>query len=276
MSDRITVPTWTYQHFDADLSAEVPGEGYGGWHQVDLPFAPDHSALVVMHAWDCGTAEQHPGWYRAVEYLPRANRIIDDVLPPLLAAVRAAGLPVFHVVSDQDYWSHLPGHGEAIPDRPVTDTRAVADEVHEQLRKFRTARVFPGTHNLADIRTGQSRMGFPDSVAPVAGEPIASTSAELVAISRERGVNHLVYTGFALDGCLLVSPGGMVDLSRQGFLCSAVRDAVTSIENKESARDETAKQIALWRVALLYGFVYDAATLTAAVMPPHPGEIVPA
>ncbi|HHY23014.1 MAG TPA: hypothetical protein GX527_02080, partial [Clostridiaceae bacterium] len=41
-------------------------------------------------------------------------------------------------------------------------------------------------------------------------------------------------------------------------LCSTIRQAVTAIENKETAREEICKQVALWRVALLYGFVYDS------------------
>ena len=46
-------------------------------------------------------------------------------------------------------------------------------------------------------------------------------------------------------------------MSRKGIMCSAIEEAVTAIENKETAREETAKKIALWRVALLFGFVYE-------------------
>jgi hypothetical protein len=42
----------------------------------------------------------------------------------------------------------------------------------------------------------------------------------------------------------------MVDLSRAGLLCSTIREATTAIENKETARHENAKELALWRVAL--------------------------
>ena len=75
-----------YQQFDADHSLEVPGEGYGGWKSVEID--PGSAALVVMHAWDCGTLEQYPGWYRAVEYIPRSQEICRTVFPPLLGACR--------------------------------------------------------------------------------------------------------------------------------------------------------------------------------------------
>lgn len=90
---------WYYQQFDADFARDIPAEGYGGWKRAELPIRKAATALVVMHAWDTGTREQFPGWHRAVEYIPRADQILRDVFPPLLAAVRAAGWPIFHVVS---------------------------------------------------------------------------------------------------------------------------------------------------------------------------------
>src|SRR3954470_9977649 len=104
-----------YQQFDADPARDVPGESYGGWKQGEVGLAADHTALVVMHAWDSGAPEEFPGWRRAVEYYPRARKILTDVFPPLLAAVRASPLPVFHVVGgEHDYYSHLPGYRRAL------------------------------------------------------------------------------------------------------------------------------------------------------------------
>src|SRR5690606_12630209 len=77
-----------YQQFDADYARAVPAEGYGGWKTAEIELAPEHTALVVMHAWECGTMEQWPGWRRCVEYHPRALKILQEVFPPLLTAVR--------------------------------------------------------------------------------------------------------------------------------------------------------------------------------------------
>jgi hypothetical protein len=49
----------------------------------------------------------------------------------------------------------------------------------------------------------------------------------------------------------------MHEMSGYGVMCSALRQAVTAVENKETAREEVCKQIALWRVALAFGFVFD-------------------
>ena len=57
----------------------------------------------------------------------------------------------------------------------------------------------------------------------------------------------------------------MVDMQRRGVLCSVLREAVTAIENKETARQEISKQLELWRVALSYGFVFDVSGFIAAL-----------
>ncbi len=54
-----------------------------------------------------------------------------------------------------------------------------------------------------------------------------------------------------------MSPGGMEEMSRYGAMCSAIRQATTAVENRASARHEWAKELALWRVALAWGFVFD-------------------
>ena len=108
MNRNVRVRTKFYQQFDADVSLPVPAEGYGGWQTADIPLSLDHTALVVMHAWDCGTPQEFPGWYRAVEYIPRAEAIARDVLPPLLAGVRAARVKVYHVVGEGSITGNAP------------------------------------------------------------------------------------------------------------------------------------------------------------------------
>ncbi|MBB6052529.1 isochorismatase family protein [Armatimonas rosea] len=253
---------WYYQQFDADFAREIPAEGYGGWKQADLPIRKEETALVVMHAWDTGTRELFPGWHRAVEYIPRADHILREVFPPLLAAVRAAGWPVFHVVGGGNYYQHLPGYQARHSTSPRAlerDPLRLREGGIEELLRFRSENVFVGRHNEADVRAGFARLDFPEQARPQGAEGIAEDSEQLAALASAAGVSHLVYVGFALNWCLLLSPGGMVELSRLGYLCSTIREATTAVENAESARTETAKALALWRVALAFGFVFDLA-----------------
>ena len=99
-----------YQQFDADITRDVPGESYGGWKTVSIDLPLKRSALVSMHNWSLPGPELCPGEYRCVEYLTRANEINDKVFPPLLAAVRKAGMPLIHVVGGGTYFQHYPGY----------------------------------------------------------------------------------------------------------------------------------------------------------------------
>lgn len=47
--------------------------------------------------------------------------------------------------------------------------------------------------------------------------------------------------------------------------CPAIRQAVTAVENKETARGELCKEIGLWRVALAFGFVFDLDDFVSAI-----------
>lgn len=263
----IKIPTYYYQHFDADFAKDVPAEAYGGWKKALLPINTDTTALTVMHAWDCGTREQYPGWHRAVEYIPRAYEILKTQFPKILGAARQTGFNIIHIVSGENYCKDYPGYQMVkglVKEEQHYET-ITKDEVWEELNKFRHNNVFPGDHNAPDIKAGWARMTFAKEAEPVGNEAIAKDSVQLFAYCKEKKINHLIYIGFAIDGCLLLSPGGMLDMSRRGILCSAIRQAVTAIENKETARKEICKEVALWRVALLFGFVYDSDDFVSAI-----------
>lgn len=266
------LPARLYRQFDADPARAVPAEGYGGWQTTEVELAPAHTALVVMHAWDAGQPHAFPGWRRAVEYMPRAERILAEVFPPLLAAVRASLLPVFHVVGGgTDYYSQLPGSRRArqLAGAVAEPVRVIPDASYESLQRLRAAQGSPGAHNAADIAAGFARLDFAPTARPVGDEGIAENGAQLAALCRYHGINHLIYVGFALNWCLLMSPGGMVDMARHGCLCSTIAEATTAVENRETARDEREKQQALWRVAVEFGFVFTLADFLAALSQSH-------
>ncbi len=258
--ETVQVPCEYYQQFDADCSRDVPAEGYGGWKKGRIEISLDRTAVVLMHAWDCGTEVQFPGWYRAVEYIPRASRIVGDVLPGLVAAVRASRLKLFHVVGGGAYYQDYPGYKKAVAlagPEPAAPEKITSDPVVESLRRFKQEHVFVGSHNQADVDRGGKEIDFPPQARPLGDEGIAANGHQLFALCRQAGVNHLIYAGFAINWCLLLSPGGMADMQPRGLMCSAFRQAVTAVENKETARLEMCKEIGLWRVALSFGFVFD-------------------
>lgn len=257
-----------YQQFDADLTLEVPGEGYGGWQRGEIEISLDRTALVLMHAWDTGLPEEYPGWYRCVEYLPRAASIVREVFPPLLQATRAAQMPVLHVVGGGNYYQHLPGYQRAVElagEREPAPEQITVDSTLQQLQAFRSRNVFVGEHNQPDVGRGFLNVDFPEEARPHDGEGVAENVQQLFALCKDAGINHLIYAGFAINWCLLLSPGGMADMTKHGIMCSALRQAVTAVENKETARQQLNKEAGLWRVALAFGFVFDVPDFTTAI-----------
>jgi hypothetical protein len=268
MDGAIMVPAHYYQHFDADFEREAPEEGFGGWRKKVLPISGKHTAVVSMHAWDAGTREQFPGWYRVVPYLPRSQAICEKVFPPLLEAVRGSDLPLFHVVGGGDYYKNLPGYKHAVElagSEPPKAEQAQEDPIREDLSKFRTANAFPGTHNEKDIKRGFDHLDFPPQAKPRDNEGVAENGRQLFALCKEKGINHLIYCGFAINWCLLLSPGGMAEMQQYGVMCSALRQATTAVENGATARFELCKEIALWRVSLAFGLVFDVDDFVAAL-----------
>ncbi|MFC1453183.1 hypothetical protein ACFLSJ_07580, partial [Verrucomicrobiota bacterium] len=190
------------------------------------------------------------------------------VFPPLLQAVRESPMVIFHVVGGGPYYQHLPGYRRAVElaGEPVPQvTQIEADAALERLRRFRADNVFVGRHNRPDVQRGHAKLDFAPEARPIGEEGIAEDAHQLFGLCRHHGANHLIYAGFAVNWCLLMPPGGMVDMSRRGIMCSVLRQAVTAVENKETARRELCKELALWRVSLAFGFVFDADALITAL-----------
>ena len=257
-----------YRQFDADYSLDVPAEGYGGWTSEVVDIDPRRVAVVSMHAWDCGTYGQYPGWWRCIEYIERSHEICRTVYPRLLQSVRDSDMQLMHVVRGQDYYTSYPGYqraaGLAEPD-PAPPEFIAGDPVLAELWKLKGDHGFVGQHNRADLDAGTSKIDFPAEAKPQGDEGVARNGEQLFALCKEAGINHLVYVGFAINWCLLISPGGMIDMSKRGFMCSTIPEAVTAVENRETARDELCKKIALWRVAVAYGFVFGLDDFLAAL-----------
>ncbi len=53
-------------------------------------------------------------------------------------------------------------------------------------------------------------------------------------------------------------------MSRLGYRCSCLKEAVTAVESKESVEGELHKQEALWRTSLMFGYVHSVEDFIAA------------
>lgn len=267
MGSMLQLPAHYYRQHDADLTADIPGRGYSGWTTRLLDVPIEKTALVCMHAWNPGLVDDIPagpdspyaGWFRMVEYIPRAMKISQEIFPPLFEAARGARMTLIHVGSQESYTERHEEYRrirEMAGPEPEMPPGAPDDPLKRQWQKERGNQM-TGEHNQADIEAGFKLVDFPPQAMPEQGEPVVINSHQLNAFCRDKGIWNLIYVGFALNWCLLASPGGMIDMRRMGYVCSTIRQATTAVENRESCTDQAAKEIALWRVSLMFGYVFD-------------------
>jgi len=174
-------------------------------------------------------------------------------------------MKLFHITNGAEYGDKYPGYQiaqdvckkySADIDYPKLPHPAV-DDTCDFLGNFKKEHSFVGLHNERDIDRGKKNMDFIVSAKPAGDEPVVSNAEQLHAVCLEYNINHLVYVGFAINWCLQHSEGNMNEMHSRGFLCSTIRQAVTAVENKESARTEANKEHGLWVTAVQNGFVYD-------------------
>ena len=254
--NRNAIRAWIYRQFDTDPHAEEPATGFGGWQEIELPMSWKHCAIVSMHALAIETRE----YRNFVEYLNRAEQIMREKFPPLLTAARKAGVPVIHIGTGNEKHRKSPQYAKTLAcdphliRTPEIPDRAPHPEIRAAWNELRADLSCPGKHNRSDSGFFTADFGIGAEALPE--DYIAFDGDELDAVCRKLDVCHLIYIGFALNFCLDLSPGGMTDMWRRHYVCSAIREATTSVENKESCKTHAHHEQALWRVALRYGFVF--------------------
>jgi len=265
-----------YRHYPFDFSKERIGAiGFKGWGEsVPIEVPAEETALVAMHIWNVGfhpnlpfSSEGKAGpVMEMLEWASRSIPIIKTEIPPILKAARDAKIPVIHVASDEHYANKYPGYQRTLdiagneplglPKSYRYDEIKPPDDIKDNLlfsEKFKES-----------LKYYTPNFDFPDLAKPLDSEYVAFTTHQLNEVLRKHGIWNLIYIGFAINWCLWFSPCGMVDMSRLGYRCSCIKEAVTAVESKESAMGELHKQEALWRTSLMFGYVHSAGDFIGA------------
>ncbi len=185
-----------------------------------------------------------------------------------LAAAREAGMRVVHVAMG-DYAKKYPGNGKALKisgPEPVLATPRAPGAGQVRPPDDRKEKLIFGEHysdNRDEEHFGRY-FDFPEQAKPQGDEFVVETSHQLSGVLNALGVWNLIYIGFAINWCLWFSGGGMVDMSRLGYRCSCIREGVTAVENRESVRGEGHKEEAMWRISLMFGYIFSADDFVSA------------
>ena len=255
---KVQIPAYYYAQQGADPSQPYPGESFGGWKQTDVPIDWDHTAVIVMHAWEAPDPAENAGVYRCVEYLGRAKEISETKFPAFLQAVRESGAKLIHVAAGfERQLEEFAGYRRIqalYPPKQEYDRMEPSEAMQElRMRHWRLTGAEDDT-DYAQIEAGYANYRF--AVIPQPHEDVVTHANQLLDVCKAHGIEHLIYTGFAVNACLIASACGMLDMERRGVMCSIVGDLTTAVENKQSCRTQRHREYGLWQFATQSGFVF--------------------
>ena len=218
-----------------------------GYEQVTLSLPVDKTALVGMHCWNIGCPDGPPvdvnycvgmGWPQSTE---EAGRIMAEVIRPAMDAARAIGMPVCHV--ETDWMDH---HYPHIKSRRSGESGSVHPHQQEMLER---------AHGIGYMeRSPLAQMRRAEIVSPVGDEPLFFYSDVLDEYLCSRGVDTLIYMGFAADMCLLGAEGGARPMLARGYRCVVIRDATVGVETPASFPQRLSTNYALHIFEWTLGF----------------------
>ncbi len=194
-----------------------------GYVCEDLKLQPSETALVAMHCWNIGCEDGpriDPDYWVGMGF-PIAHReaahIMKERIRPAMDAARGAGVLVCHVESEIIRQNRKMGPME------VEDDDGNPGGWRERIAWRSHGRHYPSRSPLAKM----DRAGI---VTPLGDEPFVCTTEELDGALRQRGIENLIYCGFATDMCVLRAPGGVESMASKDYHLFLLRDATLGVE----------------------------------------------
>lgn len=200
-----------------------------GYETEPLTLAARKTALIAMHCWNIGCEGGPPidkNYFvgmGSLESFREAERIMRECIRPAMDAARQSGVLVCHVESELI----ARRHPEALVDSDPSDPSDEAPPVVLGWRKKMEDR-FHGKDYLT--QSPLANMDRAKIACPLPGEPFVFQTSQLDRALRRRGIENLVYAGFATDMCVLRAPGGVEPMAPRDYRLFLMRDATVGVE----------------------------------------------
>lgn len=213
-----------------------------GYEARPLALDPQRTAFVAMHCWNIGCEggpEIDPDYFvgmGSLESFGEAARIMREFVRPAMDAARAAGILVCHVEHDAIAARHPEALADADPP-PCPAGRPAVPPVVPGWREHIAARSHGRDYAT---RSPYARMDRAAIAAPLPGEPFVFQTAQFDRALRRRGIENLVYSGFATDMCILRAPGGVEAMAPLGYRLFLMRDATVGLECADTFEERVA------------------------------------
>ena len=217
-----------------------------GYEEETLELDADKTTFVGLHCWNIGCPDGPPvdrsfwvgmGFPATSE---EAYRIMERYIRPAMDASRRAGITVSHVTSASIAEKHPEVQEDVDPpqQRPASSPPPVVPGY--------AARIAARNHG-ADyaIDSPYARMDRAEIVRPQPGEPYVYQTGQFDRMLRRRGIENLIYSGFATDMCLLRAPGGIEPMFGLGYRVFMMREATIGVEMPETFEERRATEYAI-------------------------------
>jgi nicotinamidase-related amidase len=271
----INLPWHMYRHYPADFSQwDMAAAGFKGWDSQVRDLDLSKTCLALMHFPDTGLTPDtefgpdcpNPNALGTIEWIPRTMEVVTFRMPPLLRAARAAGLLVAHVGVGGPPYTQGPIWEKCVKEAgdPPPEDKDVIERDQKRWAQH-TRDVFDLPRPSPEKVPPHEKLALPPELLPQGNDIIAQHPWQLHRLLKNRGVDHIIYCGWALNWCLWFSPCGMCDMDRKGYMCSAVRGGCVAIENRESAAGEKNLEYAYWKTSTMFGYIFDLHELTTAL-----------
>ncbi len=181
---------------------------------------PAHAAIVIVDMWD-----KH--WCKTVT--ARTAALVKP-LNETLAAARLLGIAVVHAPSD------VTGFYRDYPQRKAMQAVPLADLAQKVVLNPPPAPYGGGGCCCGPTRPCTVGSSWPwtreiEGIEIGGGDLIAdgNNGRELAGLCKQRGITHLLYTGVALNMCVLIRNSGVFAMAHNGQHCIIVRDLTDAV-----------------------------------------------
>jgi len=228
-----------------------------GLEEETVKLDPRKTALVGMHCWNIGCPDGpavDDDYYVGMglrETTEEAGRIMRERMLPAMEAARAAGVLVAHVEND----SIGNKHRDLMEIPPTVSHTKTEGETPPPAAPGYRQKICDRAHGPAyDTRSPYASMDRASLLMPRKGEPFAIDSLQLHRMLSPRGIENLVYTGFATDMCVLRSPGGVIEMSCWfSYRVFIMREATIGVEYRDWFDARTSTNYGIRGVESHYG-----------------------
>jgi len=264
------LPVRFYRSYPMDVQAKHPALGHVGQAEKVMELDAGQTVVAGLHLWNVGEPDgpdvtpDGPDWplTKIYEYYRDAAVVTNSKIRPILAAARAAGLGVVHVVNDR-YAHKYPQYaktGEKYGHREADATPAPDLSWRPE---FYEDHYGPGVDKSV-MAAVKKKLRIPQAVAPEPTDDMVLSGYQFAHLMADRQAHTIIYTGFATNECLLFAGGGMAEM-RDRCRLILVRDATVALEHKETVLEHANRDAAIRLVEHSFGYTCTTADLLHAL-----------